>query len=345
MKNKEVTLITTSTCNLNCTYCYTHNDDSNMTLGVFDRQFEKLVKDSPNEKFDISFFGGEPLINFSVIKEIVQKYHSHVKIGEFIINTNALLLTQEIVDFIKEYKINFSFSMDGLQTDLSRPDIYNQNTLEKYIELKPLLQQLTHIVSFSVNINTYKNLHDNYVYLLDEFHMIPRMAIMESPEMDDVDLIIFRSEINKVLDEYVMRLENNLEHCLPDVFLKFLDSINIGLIKGIPIIDCLNEDRMICIDSTDEYPCAKYKYQPKSMSNRAKINDICKSCSVYEICPKRCLHTRTELGYDIYDSKICEMYKIMLESVILLNNRLKDNHMWQSIIKKLLKDELNDTKS
>ncbi len=338
---KTLQVITTSTCNLGCRYCYTHDDHSNITLDNFDVQFSKICENT-NESFKISFFGGEPLLNFDVIRNIVLKYNLHKNIDGFGISTNGLLITQEIVDFIKKYKINFSFSMDGLNTDISRPE-KNQNTLNKYIELLPLLRQLTHYVSFSINIDTYKNLHENYVYLLDTFHMIPRMEIMEDPEMESIDLVIFKSQINKVINEYVHRLENNYENCLPNVFKTFINSINIGIIKRRPIVDCFESKEMICIDGKSEYPCAKYKYQPISINNRDQINNICKKCEVYHICPKRCLHTRTMLGYDIYDSKVCDIYKIMLETVIILNNRLRDNNMWQSFMKKLLKDEINGT--
>lgn len=116
-----LTLNVTQNCNLRCKYCYvkkTNFSSSFMTLDTAIRAVDFILKSKDLESLGISFYGGEPLLNFPVIQGTI-KYASEEarKIGlpevKYHLTTNGTLLTDEIIDFLKEYEINVMISIDG----------------------------------------------------------------------------------------------------------------------------------------------------------------------------------------------------------------------------------------
>lgn len=110
-------------CNLKCKYCFAKQGDFGgkaelMPLEVGKRALDFLVKNSGNRRnLDIDFFGGEPLMNWEVVKELV-RYGREIekpanKNMRFTITTNGVLLDDEKIDFINENMHNVVLSLDG----------------------------------------------------------------------------------------------------------------------------------------------------------------------------------------------------------------------------------------
>ena len=69
----ELTLIITHRCNLNCVYCYEHHKDSRkMDVEFAKKTVEKYLTTGDYEEIKIGFFGGEPFLEFPVIKEVCE---------------------------------------------------------------------------------------------------------------------------------------------------------------------------------------------------------------------------------------------------------------------------------
>lgn len=120
--------VVTNACNMQCVYCQAQNGDRN-SYGFMSREVAKKAVDiaiqSPSNHLQFEFQGGEPLLNFEIIKFIVE-YANETNNGkkiDYSIVTNLTLLTSEILDFIKENKISISTSLDGdmLLHDKNRP--------------------------------------------------------------------------------------------------------------------------------------------------------------------------------------------------------------------------------
>jgi len=112
-------------CNLKCKYCFAQQGDFGgekklMPLEVGKKSFDFLVENSGNRRnLEVDFFGGEPLMNFDVVKELV---HYGNQLGKeknknfrFTITTNGILLDDKKIDFINEYMDNAVLSLDGRQ--------------------------------------------------------------------------------------------------------------------------------------------------------------------------------------------------------------------------------------
>lgn len=112
-----------SGCNLSCTYCYkedleTLSNSGNMTSTTAIEAIRHLYDGAPNQKlYNITFFGGEPLSNFKLIKEIsiyaTQFFKEKAAEVDFTITTNATLLTKEIIEFLMKYQFGITISIDG----------------------------------------------------------------------------------------------------------------------------------------------------------------------------------------------------------------------------------------
>lgn len=120
-------------CNLSCSYCYKEDLDTpvnslKMSFDTARQSIEMMLKESPNQdRYNVVFFGGEPLINMGLIRQVVsyakQRFGELNKIVDFSLTTNATMLTPEIVDFFQQHRIGVAVSMDGPET------IHNKNRI------------------------------------------------------------------------------------------------------------------------------------------------------------------------------------------------------------------------
>ena len=108
-------------CDHSCLYCQVSRQSANkskydMSRETADRSLA-LVFQSPAEHITIEFQGGEPLLNFELVKYIVARAlelnRAHGKRIDFVVATNLAFVTDEVLDFCKAYDIHISTSLDG----------------------------------------------------------------------------------------------------------------------------------------------------------------------------------------------------------------------------------------
>lgn len=118
----QLVLSLTEQCNLRCEYCGYHDryDDGNlnteMSLNTAKKAIRLFLEHSiALAEVVISFYGGEPLLKFSFIKECVQ-YARSISFGQHIkfhVTTNGILLNRDVVEYLKENDFVVSVSIDG----------------------------------------------------------------------------------------------------------------------------------------------------------------------------------------------------------------------------------------
>lgn len=111
-KIKNLVLSLTGKCNYRCSYCYaSEHNKSEMTFEIAKKAINLVAKD--NSQFIIQFTGGEPLIEFNLIKKIVE-YVDENRINAILqIQTNGSLITNNIAKFMKIHSIGIGVSLDG----------------------------------------------------------------------------------------------------------------------------------------------------------------------------------------------------------------------------------------
>jgi uncharacterized protein len=124
-----VVLNVTNQCNLSCTYCYEYGEDrivdtksadqpKFMTEETARRSVDFMLRESgANRVAHLTFFGGETLLNFPVLKSTVayarQRAEELGKIVDFSLTTNATLLRPEVLDFLLDNDVGITISIDG----------------------------------------------------------------------------------------------------------------------------------------------------------------------------------------------------------------------------------------
>ena len=139
------------TCNLNCSYCFAsqgkyHGDRAMMSFEVGKRALDFLVENSGTRRnLEVDFFGGEPLMNFDVVKQMVAYARSiekeHNKNFRFTLTTNGLLIDDDVIDFANKEMSNVVLSLDGRKEihDRYRVDYAGNGSWERIV---PKFQKL-----------------------------------------------------------------------------------------------------------------------------------------------------------------------------------------------------------
>ncbi|MGI6358236.1 MAG: thioether cross-link-forming SCIFF peptide maturase [Bacillota bacterium] len=132
-------------CNLRCAYCFAGTGPFGgsrelMPLEVGQAALDFLVQSSgPRRNLEVDFFGGEPLLNFRVLQQLVDYGRSlgeqHNKNFRFTLTTNATLLTQEVQDYLNREQIAVVLSLDGRQeiNDRTRPFVGGQGSYQTIV--------------------------------------------------------------------------------------------------------------------------------------------------------------------------------------------------------------------
>jgi len=110
-------------CNMKCGYCFAdegkyHTGRSHMPAEVAYAAIDMLIERSgKRQNVEIDFFGGEPLLNFDIVRAAVEygkrKAAENNKIISFTLTTNALLLTEPVIEFLNREMENVVISIDG----------------------------------------------------------------------------------------------------------------------------------------------------------------------------------------------------------------------------------------
>jgi His-Xaa-Ser system radical SAM maturase HxsB len=168
--------VVTNICNANCIYCQARDREDNQS-GMMDLETARRAVDvalqSPEKFLSFEFQGGEPLLNFSAIKEIVE--YSNMKKGDKVIEynvvTNLTLMTDEILDFFIENNVNIATSIDGNEElhNKNRPMKDGSNAYRLVSSKMDEIRQKYCISAIETttrySLNHYRELVDTYVLL------------------------------------------------------------------------------------------------------------------------------------------------------------------------------------
>ena len=162
---QQIVLELTEACNLRCEYCIynEHHPDyrgfstKNMNFETAKRSIDLILNDYEGEEFALSFYGGEPLVNFPLLKECIEytrNTYPDIKLS-YSFTTNLTLLTSEMVEYFKTLEdIDILCSLDGPKEmhDKYRKDINGNGTFERAINNFKILQRDFYDLSMKRNL-------------------------------------------------------------------------------------------------------------------------------------------------------------------------------------------------
>ena len=148
---KALCLHVAHTCNLNCEYCFAsqgkyQGERALMSFEVGKQAFDFLIANSGTRRnLEVDFFGGEPLMNWDVVKQLVAYARSvekeHNKNFRFTFTTNGMLIDDDVIDFVNKEMHNVVLSLDGRKEvhDRFRKDYAGKGS---YDNIVPRFQKL-----------------------------------------------------------------------------------------------------------------------------------------------------------------------------------------------------------
>jgi len=172
-------LILTEDCNLRCKYCFDDYFEERankkscgiMKLSLLDDIINFIEKTKIDDKIIISYFGGEPMMNWEFIEKSLPIFNSKFNC-EFSINTNGMHFTKERINFLIKNNVNISLSLDGKKEyhDINRINKNGDGSWEEIMKYLPYLitklkrNQKEMNILMVVNKNNYKYVYDNYKF-------------------------------------------------------------------------------------------------------------------------------------------------------------------------------------
>ena len=342
-------------CNLRCEYCFAAKGDFGcgrklMPLEVGKKAIDFLIERSAGRRnLEIDFFGGEPLMNWDVVKELVlyarEQEKIHNKNFRFTITTNGLLLTDDKIDFINQEMSNCVLSLDGRKEINDRLRVRVDGT-GCYDQIVPKYQKL---VAQRGDKDYYARgtfTRYNLDFTEDVLHMadlgFDQVSVEPVVSDEKLDYSIKEEDLPRVFEEYE-RLANALLKRRKEGkgcnFFHFMIDLNQGpcAIKRLRGCGCGNEYVAVTPEG-DIYPCHQFvgdeqwkmgsvldgTFNMPMKERFAKANvyskSDCKNCWAKFYCSGGCNANNWQYERDILKSHniSCELEKKRLECAIMM---------------------------
>lgn len=355
VKSKEVKALCLHIChdcNLRCRYCFAdegayHSRREFMSLETAKKAIDFLIENSGNRRIlETDFFGGEPLLNFDVVKETV--YYAKEQAAKrgkkflFTLTTNGLLLKDDIADFLNREMENVVLSLDGRKEvhDAVRKTANGKGSFDLVIEnLKNFVKIRGDKHYYVRGTFTAKNLDfsKDVLFLADNgFDSIS----MEPVVTDIPDLAITKEMLPRIGQEYDALCDAYLEYMAKGKGFNFFH-FNVDLEGG----PCLAKRVSACgagneyfsvVPNGDIYPCHQFAGDPAFRMGsvyegkldekiRSKFRDSClftrkkcENCFAKFICSGGCNANNYHFNGDINEPYeiTCEMMKKRTEDAM-----------------------------
>ena len=302
---KALCLHVAHTCNLNCSYCFAsqgkyQGDRALMSFEVGKQAFDFLIANSGTRRnLEVDFFGGEPLMNLDVVKQLVAYARSiekqHNKNFRFTLTTNGILLDDETIDFLNAEMSNVVLSLDGRKevNDHFRRDYAGNGSYEKIV---PKFQRLVEKRGGKGYYVRGTFTHNNVDFTNDIFHMADlgftelSMEPVVCPPSDpyaltDEDLPVICEQYEILAKEMIKRKKEGR----PFTFYHYMLDLKNGPCIYKRITGCGSGTEYMAVTPWGElFPCHQFVGDEKySLGNifdgvtNTEIQDGFRSCNAY----------------------------------------------------------------
>ena len=292
-------------CNLACQYCFAeegeyHGRRALMSFEVGKKALDLLVAHSGNRiNLEVDFFGGEPLMNWQVVKDLVAYGRSleepHHKKFRFTLTTNGVLLNDEILEFCNKEMANVVLSIDGRKEvhDRMRPFRGGQGSYDlivpKFQKVAESRNQMNYYVRGTF---THHNLDfsKDVLHLADlGFQQISVEPVVAKPEdhyaIQEEDLPVLMEEYDKLAKEIIRYRKEGKGFN----FFHFMIDLEGGPCVAKRLSGCGSGTEYLAVTPWgDLYPCHQFVGNEEFLMGnveegivRTDIRDCFKECNVY----------------------------------------------------------------
>lgn len=305
-------------CNLRCRYCFAdegayHAAREMMSLSTAKKAIDFLIANSGKRKvLEVDFFGGEPLMNFQVVKETVYYAKAEAaKLGKkflFTTTTNALLLDDEITEFLNAEMENVVLSLDGRKEvhDAVRKTVNGKGSFDYVIEkVKKFVLSRGDKHYYVRGTFTAKNLDFSKDVLFLADNGFDSLSV--EPVVTDIpDLQIKEEHLPRIEKEYEALCDEYIKREAEGKGFNFFH-FNVDLEGG----PCLQKKVSACgagneylsvVPNGDLYPCHQFAGDKKWLMGNVFEGKI--DADIRKLFAESCLFTRKKCG-DCFAKFIC----------------------------------------
>ena len=342
-------------CNLACKYCFAeegeyHGRRALMSFEVGKKALDFLIANSGSRRnLEVDFFGGEPLMNFDVVKQLVaygrEQEKLHDKKFRFTLTTNGVLLNKEVQEFANKEMANVVLSVDGRKEvhDFMRPFRGGRGSYDyiipKFKEMAESRNQTNYYVRGTfTHYNT--DFASDVLNLADEGFKQISVEPVVAPESEDY--AIKPSDLPKIMEEYDRLAQEMLKREKEGRgfnFFHFMIDLSGGPCVAKRLSGCGSGTEYLAVTPWgDFYPCHQFVGQEEFLMGnvddgivRTDIQEEFKCCNVYArekcqecfakfYCSGGCAanaYNFTGKITDTYDIG-CEMMRKRVECAIML---------------------------
>lgn len=292
-------------CNLACKYCFAEEGEYKghrelMTYEVGKQAIDFLIANSGNRKnLEVDFFGGEPLMNFQVVKDIVKYGREletlHNKKFRFTLTTNGVLLDDDIMEFANKEMSNVVLSIDGRKdvNDNMRP---SRNGKGSYELIVPKFKKLAE----SRNQNNYyvrgTFTHNNLDFSEDVKHLadlgFKQISVEPVVALPEDSYAITEEDLPKLYEEYDKLAKIILEYKKEGKdfnFFHFMIDLTGGPCVAKRLSGCGSGTEYLAVTPWgDFYPCHQFVGIPEYLMGNVfegiktpEMREEFKQCNVY----------------------------------------------------------------
>ena len=347
MKNPTIILRMTNSCNLNCTYCYDKKNRMNINEEneFIDKNLDKLVtyinkiQSNPNEKSNIIFHGGEPLlIKVDIYEKLIKKLRRNNPNVKFSVQTNATLLNEEFINLFKKYKVNIGISLDGYNEEQNKCRIYKDGknsfdiVMKKITLLKDMKAKFGIIMTLSKGVLGHeKELYDFIAENEIGCNMRPAFLsdstdneyVMSNSEFMKFFINIFEiwyaddkrvklTQIREIYEEFAKAL--NPEYVLRSCVASdncFENFVSLDINGELYSCNRLYNNKDLYYGNINDMTVEELNKKMKELTIRRKENienSKCKKCLIYNYCYGGCPASAFAKNHDIFtaDDYYCE---------------------------------------
>ena len=348
-------------CNLKCRYCFAeegeyHGKRSLMSAEVGKKAIDFIIANSGKRRnLEVDFFGGEPLMNFDVVKEIVEYGREQEKLHDknfrFTITTNGILLDDEKQKYINENMHNVVLSLDGRKevNDYMRPRAGGQGS---YDIIVPKFQKLAESRNQTDYYLRGTFTHNNLDFSKDVFHIADDLGfkqvsvepvVAEATESyaiteDDLDTIF--EEYEKLAEQLYIRHKTGEKDFN---FFHFMVDLTGGPCIAKRLSGCGSGTEYLAVTPEgDLYPCHQFvgqeEYKIGSVYNGIENTAIreefancnvytkpdCKKCWAKFYCSGGCMANACHYAGDIMGTYEigCKLQRKRIECAIMIKAKL-----------------------
>ena len=292
-------------CNLACKYCFAeegeyHGRRALMSFEVGKKALDFLVANSGNRvNLEVDFFGGEPLMNWQVVKDLVNYGRSleepHHKKFRFTLTTNGVLLNEEVLEFVNREMANVVLSIDGRKEvhDRMRPHRGGQGS---YDEVVPKYQ---HVAESRNQMNYYVRgtfTHHNLDFAEDVRHLadlgFEQISVEPVVAADTEDYALREEDVSQILEEYdklALEYIRRKKEGKGFNFFHYMIDLEGGPCVAKRLSGCGSGTEYLAVTPWgDFYPCHQFVGQEEFLMGnvdegivRTDIRDRFKCCNVY----------------------------------------------------------------